>query len=495
MHSSQSQPDISDFAAEFRYWLDVSGYSRNALGKKIKFERSYISKVASGKEPGSLELIDAADYAMNAGGALIRAWKDTHHSPKHSDRPAAAVPANTTALRVRHDHARLYYEQGKYRLTQRRLLVNNGDTPITQYLIRISVDRYPGQPELSNSFYRERPLQWDVLTLRAWLGPNRETPLKWKIAHDRDSFKEVWVRFEGQDGQQLPLYPGQETWLEYEYTVGDDQWGNWYRRAVRLPTDRLSVELDFPTATDPTVWGLHTSTTGDGMPLETPIVTTRAADRTTYSWSTSHPQLHSRYTLEWKFRRPSKAELATELTPSEKMAQLGIVQLGNDILRTATHDFHLPDEADAARRLIEELDTATQRVATAHTFSKGMGIAAPQIGVSKSAAIIHPPGQTEPIILFNPRIIDTSTDQDTQYEGCLSFFDTRSYIPRPLAIDVEHTDLDGTQRITRFLHGLARLVAHEIDHLNATLCTDHLPEGKPPTPLTEYNGTGKSWNY
>ena len=483
MHSSEFQPDISDFAAEFCYWLDVSGYSRNALGKKIQFERSYISKVASGKEPGSLDLIEAADNAMTAGGTLIRAWNNTHHSPKPSDKPATPVPNNAAELQVREDQARLHYDQDEYRLTQRRLLINNGDTPITQYLLRISVDRYPGQPELSNAFYREHPLQWDVLKLRAWLGS------------ERDSFKEVWVQFVGEDGQQLPLYPGQEAWLEYEYTVSEDQWGNWYRRAVRLPTDRLSVELDFLASIDPTVWGLHTSATGDGMPLDTPITIKRDNDRAIYSWSTDQPRLHSRYTLEWKFGHPTHTDRSEELTPSEKMTQLGIVQLGNDILRTPTEEFTLPDEADAARRLIEEIYTATQRVGKVHTFSKGMGIAAPQIGVSRSTAVIHPPGETEPIVLLNPHIIDASIEHGAQYEGCLSFFDTRSYIPRPLTIDVEHSELDGTQRITRFQRGLARLVAHEIDHLNATLCTDHLPEGQQPTPLTEYKGTGKAWNY
>ncbi len=66
-------------------------------------------------------------------------------------------------------------------------------------------------------------------------------------------------------------------------------------------------------------------------------------------------------------------------------------------------------------------------------------------------------------MLFNPRIVDASEQTDEQYEGCLSFFDVRGTVQRPLRIDVEHTDLDGITHITAFEHAAARLWAHEID--------------------------------
>lgn len=61
--------------------------------------------------------------------------------------------------------------------------------------------------------------------------------MSWSVQHDRDAFKEVWLQFASDSGH-FPLYPGQSTWIEYSYTVGEDQWGNWFRRAVRLPTRR-----------------------------------------------------------------------------------------------------------------------------------------------------------------------------------------------------------------------------------------------------------------
>jgi peptide deformylase len=121
-----------------------------------------------------------------------------------------------------------------------------------------------------------------------------------------------------------------------------------------------------------------------------------------------------------------------------------------------------------------------------------MGLAAPQIGVTRRAAVIQAPDQA-PIVLFNPRILHASEESDEQYEGCLSFFDVRGTVRRPLRIDVEHTALDGDTRITTFEHAAARLWAHEIDHLDGKLYTDRMPAGVDPVPLEHYDGTGSSW--
>jgi peptide deformylase len=87
------------------------------------------------------------------------------------------------------------------------------------------------------------------------------------------------------------------------------------------------------------------------------------------------------------------------------------------------------------------------------------------------------------------------TPDDEQYEGCLSFFDVRGVVNRPLTIHVEHQDLDGTRRITIFDRGTARLVAHEIDHLNGILYTDRMVPGRVPIPVSEYRQGGQSWTY
>jgi peptide deformylase len=76
-----------------------------------------------------------------------------------------------------------------------------------------------------------------------------------------------------------------------------------------------------------------------------------------------------------------------------------------------------------------------------------MGLAAPQIGIGRAAAVVHT-ADGDSITLLNPRIIDQSTAIDEQYEGCLSFFDVRGVVPRPLEIEVEHQTVDGETRIT-----------------------------------------------
>lgn len=72
------------------------------------------------------------------------------------------------------------------------------------------------------------------------------------------------------------------------------------------------------------------------------------------------------------------------------MAFLGIVQDTNPALRRAAQPFDLPAEADDARTVVAALDSAAERVAQAHTFGKGMGIAAPQIGIDRMRSGVEP---------------------------------------------------------------------------------------------------------
>jgi hypothetical protein len=109
-----------------------------------------------------------------------------------------------SGLLVEHDDAQLSYDGRTYRATMRRKLLNCGEEPISRYLIRISVDRYPGSPEQSNELYRNDPLTWDELQLQAW---HDGEPMTWQVRHDRDAFKELWLLFEN-DEARFPLYPG-----------------------------------------------------------------------------------------------------------------------------------------------------------------------------------------------------------------------------------------------------------------------------------------------
>jgi peptide deformylase len=184
------------------------------------------------------------------------------------------------------------------------------------------------------------------------------------------------------------------------------------------------------------------------------------------------------------------------LLASDRMKVAGIIQAGGPMLTEQARPFDLPGEAEQAQRLIDELFAALQRVREHHVFRKGMGIAAPQIGIARAAAIVVPPDpDAEPLILLNPHVIGESAQTDDQYEGCLSFFDVRGIVPRPLRIEVAYTRLDGEQHVISLSSAMARLTAHEIDHLHGLLYTSRMRPGTRPIPVAEYRGIGHAWSY
>ncbi|GAB7105288.1 hypothetical protein JCM4814A_36020 [Streptomyces phaeofaciens JCM 4814] len=300
-----------DFAATVAHWREVRSLPKRALALRMGFDPSYVSHIESGRHKPTEDFARRAEETLGACKAIWKCWLD-YEAAKARTAPSASVPAprrpeqpyaTGSAIVVEHDAARLDYDGRLYRLTMRRLLRNTGTEPITRYLIRISVDRYPGEPERSNAHYRENPLTWDDLALTATC---RGEEMRWQAKHDRDAFKEVWLRFENSEGR-FPLYPGESVWIEYTYSVGEEQWGRWFQRAVRLPTEHLAVELAFPADLDPAVWGTETSMTAEAAPLRTAPVQHEENGKRIFSWSTSTPAPHARYRLEWRFRaRPER---------------------------------------------------------------------------------------------------------------------------------------------------------------------------------------------
>lgn len=490
------------FIAELRHWREVAGFSQKALARLVGYTPSYVSKVERGSIIPSREFAENADRATQAGRAIVRRWRDmqavagegevpTRHEDLHppQDDPQSA---SGTALIVEHEDATLIYNDGVFETRIRRRLHNVGAEPVSRYLIRVAVDRHPGDPERSNRLYRENPLTWEEINLTAKCGDELMT---WRTKHDRDAFKEVWLLFENGDGR-FPLYQGDATWIEYSYTVSAIKWGPWWQRAIRLPTRRLRMRLDFPADLQPVVWGMETSMTAEASPFRTPLVREAHDGRVTFTWSTDDPPLHARYRVEWKFKAPAEGETSPmeTMTPGQRMSALGIVQVGDPVLTTEARRFDLPREAEDARRVVAQLVSTLERVSQVHTFSKGMGLAAPQIGIGRAAAVVRTP-DGDSITLLNPRIIDESTETDEQYEGCLSFFDVRGRVPRPLAIEVEHQIVDGATQITSFERGTGRLVAHEVDHLYGMLYQSRMRPGVDVIPVAEYKGTGRKWAY
>jgi peptide deformylase len=372
----------------------------------------------------------------------------------------------------------------------RRKLYNGSDAPITRYLIRVAVDRHPNASQVSNALYRQRPLTVAELDLTAHCEGEAMT---WDIEHDRDAFKELWLRFENANAQ-FPLYPGDTTTIDYQYSVVADKWGQWWQRAIRVPTEKLSLELDFPASHDPMLWALQTTLSAERLPVQPPATRSLKGERVLYTWTADRPPLHARFRFEWRFRK-DPGEAPSDLPPSDQMRQLGIVQRSDPLLTQPCTQFELPAEADLAKATAELLVSYLDPLAALHNFGKGMGLAAPQIDVPRAAAVVKLP-HGRPEVLYNPRIIASSPRTDERLEGCLSFFDVRGPVRRALRITVEHTDLNGDQHVTEFTDAAARHWQHEIDHLHGMLYTDRMDDpASDLLPVEKYSEIGEQWHY
>ncbi|HET8658323.1 MAG TPA: peptide deformylase [Micromonosporaceae bacterium] len=518
------------FAEELTRWRMERGLTKKRLATEMNFDPSYVSHVEGVRHRPTEDFARRAEAVLRTDGAVWRRYLEYEEARRGrvgnaaSRDPASPEPwvPPGTGLVVDQEQAELSYRDGRYRCTVRRSLYNAGAEPITRYPMRIAVDRYPDNSQRSNQHHHEHPLHWDELGLHAWYAAGDQAarePMRWRPKLDRDAVKEVWLLFENDHGR-FPLYPGDRATIEYSYTVGEDKWGAWFQRAVRLPTRRLDIRLDLPIVLAPSVWGVETSLSAEEAPLRTPIAQRVEGDRVVYEWSTQAPSLNARYRLAWRFRAPA-AGPAAEAGPagepggpgeparvsepgraaeagraSERMAAAGILQRGADLLRTPARLFDLPADAPLARDVVDRLHATLSRIVELHVFGKGLGLAAPQIGLGWAAAVVRLPAPgAEPIVLLNPRVIGTSPEGDDQYEGCLSFFDFRGLVRRPLRIEVEHTDLAGARLITTYERAVARLVAHEIDHLEGRLYVDHMAAGAALVPVEEYRDTGRPWRY
>lgn len=175
-----------------------------------------------------------------------------------------------------------------------------------------------------------------------------------------------------------------------------------------------------------------------------------------------------------------------------RLTALGVIQRGDPILERMADRLQLPEEGLEAADLVAHLIAKARAVSEEWDFAKGIGIAAPQIGISKAVAVVRPP-QGRWVGLINPRIIDEVGPLETRWEGCLSFFGCRGEVTRHRTVIVASQEADGTENVRCFSGGRARLVLHELDHLAGRLYTSRMAPGTKLTPLEEYDKTGTAW--
>ena len=108
----------------------------------------------------------------------------------------------------------------------------------------------------------------------------------------------------------------------------------------------------------------------------------------------------------------------------------------------------------------------------------GVGLAAPQIGSDLRALVVRDTSRPVPsqrLDFVNPVLVETAGPRQGAEEGCLSFPGLFLRITRPAGVVLEYRDREGVVQRLRDRGLVARILQHELDHLDGRLFTDHLP--------------------
>ena len=107
--------------------------------------------------------------------------------------------------------------------------------------------------------------------------------------------------------------------------------------------------------------------------------------------------------------------------------------------------------------------------------SKGVGLAAPQVGLKKRILVLNATGEPkDEIVLVNPRILEKSGPMTRFEEGCLSFPGIYAEVERPESCRVQAFRVDGTPFEQDYGGFTSRIVQHEYDHLEGVLLVDRM---------------------
>jgi peptide deformylase len=169
------------------------------------------------------------------------------------------------------------------------------------------------------------------------------------------------------------------------------------------------------------------------------------------------------------------------------MAVRKVAKIGNPILRKRAEPVFLEEIRSKDFKIFVDdmLDTMRQL--------DGVGLAAPQIHVSKQVVVIessdnvrYPDGGDIPLtILINPVFTDMSPEMAEGWEGCLSVGDLRGIVKRSTKVTVEALDLEGNPVTLRAEGFFAVVLQHEIDHLYGKLFVDRMADNSSLTHVDE----------
>lgn len=138
----------------------------------------------------------------------------------------------------------------------------------------------------------------------------------------------------------------------------------------------------------------------------------------------------------------------------------------------------LRKEAAPVETFDEDLAKVVEAMYRRMYDSKGVGLAAPQVGLPQRILVINPSGEpddkTGELALINPTIVDRFGDESIYEEGCLSFPGIYAEVKRPDGCKVEAMDVNGEKLELEFEGFASRVVQHEYDHLQGILLVDRM---------------------
>ena len=131
-------------------------------------------------------------------------------------------------------------------------------------------------------------------------------------------------------------------------------------------------------------------------------------------------------------------------------------------------------------REVENFDGDLRRLAERMTQvmrdASGVGLAATQVGIIRRVFVFQPDSDEDPVAVVNPRLAERSDETTMEDEGCLSLIGVQMPVERATSVRLEGRDLEGGELSMELTGHAARVVQHELDHLDGVLILDHTTE-------------------
>jgi peptide deformylase len=164
-----------------------------------------------------------------------------------------------------------------------------------------------------------------------------------------------------------------------------------------------------------------------------------------------------------------REELEAELLERREAALAQVVKFGDPVLKS---------KAAAVREFGPELRAEAERMIAIMRDGMGVGLAATQVGILRRLLVFQAGHDSEPTAFVNPEVEWASDEVVVAEEGCLSLPRVSMDVERPLHARFSGLDVDGEPMRVEASGLEARVLQHEIDHLNGVLILDHAPRAQ-----------------